>query len=85
MTTLHKNDIIDIVSFDETATKRVRRVKVRSLADNGDGTLAVVGVNMHAENPMSYTLPLHPFTGDIVRKANTAHWRPFVDRGEGEE
>jgi hypothetical protein len=79
-----QNAIIDIISFDEHAQKKVRRVKVHRMADNGDGTVAVIGVNMQCENPLRYNLPMHP-AATIERKPNAAYWRPFVDRGEGEE
>ncbi len=69
-TTLQRRQVIDIITFNEQAQKKVRRVKVHRVIDNEDGTLAVVGVNMQGENAIEYRLPAE---------------KPFVDRGEGEE
>jgi hypothetical protein len=82
-TTLAQGQVIDIITFNETGLKKVRRVRVRSLRDNGDGTLAILGVNMQAENPINYNLPMHP--SEIVRRPNASYWRPFVETGAGDE
>ena len=82
--TLHHMQIINITTFDEHNNKKVRRVKVRAIERAAGGKLAIIGVNMHLENPMAYLLSPHP-AEKIERKPNTAYWRPFIDHGEGEE
>lgn len=82
--TLALNQIIEITSFDRAGKKNLRRVRVRELADNGNGTAEVVGVNMQRENPIPYTLPMQP-AERIERQPGARFWKPFVDSGEGDE
>lgn len=84
MLTLERNQIIEITSFDRVGKKNLRRVRVSELADNGNGTAKVVGVNMQSENPIPYTLPMTP-AERIERKPGARFWKPFVDTGTGEE
>jgi len=82
--TLEQNQIIEITSFDRAGKKKLRRVRVSELADNGNGTAEVVGVNMQSENPIPYTLKMTS-AERIERQPGARFWKPYVDTGTGEE
>jgi hypothetical protein len=80
---LKKNDIIEVVMHDEAGKKKIRRVRVKTLAETSRG-YRIAGVNMKGKNTVHYNLPREPLA-TITPSRNSTNWLPFDDSGEIDE